>query len=607
MSNKINTSEDHYLYRLRPIEKLLKYGELEKQEFYFASEDKLNDPMEGVKFIIWQGDKILWKNLLKHYIACFSNILTKYQFKQYNTLNKLTTFGEILDSLNNIQINISDFNYKLNNPNKYHKFLFNKFLSNEFILKYLTYHENNPSLPINESELYSHLFLLQPIAYLTILDVKNNSYKYKSLNKINFENIKKEDNIIFKITDNMESEYSQIINKKEIKLTIKNNKLDEVNKLQDNLLLFYDELIELFDGVKPIFDNSSLINSISAVLESNFQESSNISKRFIETCFLKLSSNIQNDDYKFICTKFNDEYIRLLKRYMYSEWGVASFSGNCKHLAMWGYYAENHTGVALKFKVQKIQHKCSDKLSDNYTYKINLYNANDQYHQFQDRNFNKIEYANTFPKFNFFTNLGRLSTTIVQDWYNDNGIISIYEDIVFKNNQEWIEKHHNQFWNAITNKHTHWEHEDEYRLVEKFDFEDIKNRIRKFRFEDLDGVIFGINTSIQDKQKIIEIINSKSKNLFEKIQDYISSDNDLDYEARITLEEILYTTPNIIVKFGIPTKTFINELNNYKIHLAELCKNEEFKENINIKNNHKVKFYQAYYDEESGFINTELY
>ena len=59
------------LYRFRSIEYLLrKYNELENQSIYFASPEELNDPLEGVRNIFWQGDKIVWCNFFKQYIYC---------------------------------------------------------------------------------------------------------------------------------------------------------------------------------------------------------------------------------------------------------------------------------------------------------------------------------------------------------------------------------------------------------------------------------------------------------------------------------------------------------------------------------------------------------
>ncbi|MDE0688955.1 MAG: DUF2971 domain-containing protein [Candidatus Poribacteria bacterium] len=60
-------------YRFRSIDALLgKHRELEEQTIYFASPEELNDPMEGLRDIVWNGDEIVWTNFFKHYIFCLN-------------------------------------------------------------------------------------------------------------------------------------------------------------------------------------------------------------------------------------------------------------------------------------------------------------------------------------------------------------------------------------------------------------------------------------------------------------------------------------------------------------------------------------------------------
>ena len=58
------------VFRFRNMDKLLgeEYQELEGQTIYFAGPEELNDPMEGFQDLVWCGDKIVWTNLVKHYI-----------------------------------------------------------------------------------------------------------------------------------------------------------------------------------------------------------------------------------------------------------------------------------------------------------------------------------------------------------------------------------------------------------------------------------------------------------------------------------------------------------------------------------------------------------
>ena len=74
------------LYRFRSMEYLLgdKYQELENQDIYFASPDGLNDPMEGLRDIVWSGDKIVWTNFFKHCVYC--------HYQSYSLLRKVKGF-----------------------------------------------------------------------------------------------------------------------------------------------------------------------------------------------------------------------------------------------------------------------------------------------------------------------------------------------------------------------------------------------------------------------------------------------------------------------------------------------------------------------------------
>lgn len=58
-------------YRLRSVCHLLgHFQELERQEIYFASPAELNDPTEGLAYMVWRGDQIAWTNFFTHYLRC---------------------------------------------------------------------------------------------------------------------------------------------------------------------------------------------------------------------------------------------------------------------------------------------------------------------------------------------------------------------------------------------------------------------------------------------------------------------------------------------------------------------------------------------------------
>jgi len=67
---------DHF-FRFRSIRNLLDgFHELENQEIYFSPPRDLNDPVEGFKDLFWQGDAIVWVNLLRHYLLCLMQAMS---------------------------------------------------------------------------------------------------------------------------------------------------------------------------------------------------------------------------------------------------------------------------------------------------------------------------------------------------------------------------------------------------------------------------------------------------------------------------------------------------------------------------------------------------
>lgn len=76
-------------YRFRSAERLLgrpatadtpaRPGELDDLTIYFASPQELNDPLEGFRETNFQGDIIVWRNLLKHYtMTLYAMVLNVY-------------------------------------------------------------------------------------------------------------------------------------------------------------------------------------------------------------------------------------------------------------------------------------------------------------------------------------------------------------------------------------------------------------------------------------------------------------------------------------------------------------------------------------------------
>jgi hypothetical protein len=84
-------------------------------------------------------------------------------------------------------------------------------------------------------------------------------------------------------------------------------------------------------------------------------------------------------------------------------------------------------------------------------------------------------------------------------------------DAVYADHDAWRKGYWETFGESALYKTPEWAHEEEYRIVAHsgFDMSDPIRRKLKYRFEDLAGIVFGARTDIEDKLKIMRIIDAK--------------------------------------------------------------------------------------------------
>ncbi|WP_338774923.1 DUF2971 domain-containing protein [Aeromonas veronii] len=180
MSKKIN---DNLLYRFRRIDNLIgEYQELERQSIFFAPPELLNDPMEGLMDICFDGDDVLWRNLFKHYLLCLFSFSLDYY-----------CFGESGERKSSIEV----FAIESDIPNEgkiyWHKLLraFFADVSIQSILEKIVKYRKN----VGQTELSYYLSIIHPIAINYILNefkdmgiVSSNPFHNVDYKKITFLN-----------------------------------------------------------------------------------------------------------------------------------------------------------------------------------------------------------------------------------------------------------------------------------------------------------------------------------------------------------------------------------------------------------------------------------
>lgn len=447
--------EPSHLFRFRSIKHLLgDKQELEKQEIFFSSREKLNDPMEGFKDYFWEGDEIIWKNLLKNYLISLEHICELYHLLPVN---------EFL-TVKDIPTHISIDDLRTNERKRIFHNIHHEFFSHELV-KVLPKWLSDIDYPIRKQELEYHLRQIHFVAVDLI-----------------FRNHIKEGLSMPRKDDNILRDFGEHLLRMHLKL-----KLPEMMK---------EKSPDSFVKREKFF--ASLNESIHQTHLNHSLESGETTTK----------------NQQFVLHDFPSLYIQALERIACEEWYTASFLDNCVEPSLWGYYGDNHKGVCLIFKtytegerrlikLNGVNGYGGDKNSSRYLRnKINF-------------EFYKVNYSTPHPDLNFFNSIGKICVPkLMGDWYtNDKGDRSKCSEGYILNEKQWIANYWDMIIKSATTKMGGWMHECEHRLVLTgfLDYSIEANRKCYYDLEDLAGIVFGINTTASDKLKILEILNRKAK------------------------------------------------------------------------------------------------
>lgn len=245
---------------------------------------------------------------------------------------------------------------------------------------------------------------------------------------------------------------------------------------------------------------------------------------------------------------FPKSYMAGLKKLLYPAFFITCFSHNNTDSSMWGTYADSHRGICLVYETEVEDSEPRDdndvslkstestenvednKASFNATRedesvgKFPLY-ADPEYcgegHRRGKANFTtepkKVNYHGTVHERNFFDSLGSLTRRAFDQWLTSrNGERSCIHKYQSREEENvWIDRYWDTFSEAFTQKMPVWEHEGEYRILISDAFNRFygKDRIYlEYDPEKLTGIIFGVNTSIFDKMRIINAVSEKKLN-----------------------------------------------------------------------------------------------
>lgn len=219
-------------------------------------------------------------------------------------------------------------------------------------------------------------------------------------------------------------------------------------------------------------------------------------------------------------TEYPGMYLNRLTDLVKPNAYMTCFSKTYSNSAMWGHYADNHKGVCLIF-----DHSLIDSFKENI---IDV------------EGFYETQYSSKVIPLNFFL-LIRYDDDHLDFWYKDsknNKKCFLYDR---RFNKDWIKDYGDLCKSIYTKKTIDWVYEEEARAIifdHNYQFYDDKTRKVFYVPNKLKGIIFGHNTSISDKLRVLNILKNKKlelNNQFKIYQAYFSKTNE---ETKINIHQV---------------------------------------------------------------------
>ena len=434
-------------YRFRSIDALLgKYQELEKRTIYFADPEELNDPMEGFRDIVWNGDKIVWTNFIKHYCYCLHQ----------NYLRLRIAGNSIKLDVDIIPIGRSWYKpFSLQDKNLFYD-IWNKF-HNLPNIKEIIEALANTERKIKYREIG---YYLQGIHFILLDEIQKSHIEHGLMPEFQIPQLSDESSTAASI---------------------------------ENLL----NLIELTKAV----EDEEQLNAIFHAFEASYDN------RRLELQYnsRKIPTRILAKNTQLVIVDFPKVYVEQLERLLWPKWYTACFTKSYHDSSVWGHYGDSHKGVCLIFEA--VDTDDSNQLGLNLTINDRTRTLHFREVSYTDRP-GEIDFFRTIcrlpvgalKKLWYTDQEGNVSKCADhlqeyggdEDAWRKNYRNKFFRGLITKTTDWAYEQEYRLILEAGLSQ-----------------FNEKKERTLIYDFDSLKGIIFGIKTSTEDQMKIIDIIEKK--------------------------------------------------------------------------------------------------
>jgi hypothetical protein len=442
-----------YLYRFRPAEAVLdKYEELAKQEIYFSTPEEWNDSMEGYKDVFWSGDRIVWRNLLRHYLLCLlqtisSCLILGPEFDR--TLLKNVVFCAY-DSLPDAPVRAI------------YRQACDRFFADPHIPQLVAALAERTT-PLRRDELAHTLRAVHPFALSVLM---------KALDREGVAGL-------FRDLDAMEARAVPLNETvaRMVAMTPPEQEVAEALFAASELAVMQFALQQDYSATPP--------PEMKAVM---------FFLRDFPANYVRALDELIHPPCHIACFVADPANASMWSAYAGSQTGVClkfRATPDSEGLPALDLNGINGWRGGAGMEIEPVR-------------------------SFVRRRFHQVSYSDSYPQIDFFNSIGRLPIPLLNAvWYNgEGGERSACPAARVLDTEEWRKRYWQAFESGAICKTSQWQHEQEYRVLLWSNLSDLKDKPSRkltYKFTDLAGIIFGARTSAEDKLKIIKIVEHKCK------------------------------------------------------------------------------------------------